>query len=91
MVAGGKLFESAFGADYRRLSYYAFGIWLTLGVVLIYTVLRRVPGGQPHRFRPGRIMFVALVLMPLVALFGLGGGGLARVADPARSTRRFLT
>ena len=32
IVSGGKLFESAFGADY------ALGIWVTAGVVVVYTL-----------------------------------------------------
>ncbi|MGI8704696.1 MAG: sodium/proline symporter PutP [Sphingomicrobium sp.] len=61
LVAGGKLFESAFGADY------AFGLWLTAGVVVAYTLFGGFLAVSLTDFVQGCIMFVALVLLPVVA------------------------
>ncbi len=66
MVAGGKLFESAFGADY------AFGLWLTAGVVVAYTLFGGFLAVSLTDFVQGCIMFVALVLLPVVAFSQLG-------------------
>jgi SSS family solute:Na+ symporter/sodium/proline symporter len=66
MVAGGKLFESAFGADY------ALGLWLTAGVVVIYTLIGGFLAVSLTDFVQGCIMFVALVLLPVVAFSQLG-------------------
>lgn len=71
MVAGGKLFESAFGADY------AFGLWLTGTVIIIYTVFGGFLAVSLTDFVQGAIMFVALILVPLVALGEVGGPGAA--------------
>ena len=67
MVAGGKLFESAFGADY------AFGLWLTAGVIIVYTFFGGFLAVSLTDFVQGCIMFVALVLVPVVALISVGG------------------
>jgi SSS family solute:Na+ symporter/sodium/proline symporter len=69
VVAGGKLFESAFGADY------AFGLWLTAGVVVVYTLFGGFMAVSLTDFVQGCIMFVALVLVPVVALTDVGGFG----------------
>ncbi|MDP1911294.1 MAG: sodium/solute symporter, partial [Hyphomicrobium sp.] len=66
IVAGGKLFESAFGADY------ALGIWITAGVVVVYTLFGGFLAVSLTDFVQGCIMFVALILMPLVAFSELG-------------------
>lgn len=66
MVSGGKLFESAFGADY------AFGLWLTAGVVVTYTLFGGFLAVSLTDFVQGCIMFVALVLLPVVAFSQLG-------------------
>ncbi|HZG08392.1 MAG TPA: sodium/proline symporter PutP [Allosphingosinicella sp.] len=81
MVAGGKLFQSAFGADY------ALGLWVTAGVVVIYTFFGGFMAVSLTDFVQGVIMFVALILVPVVALLEVGGGGAAAVevarANPA--------
>ncbi|MBC2777808.1 sodium/proline symporter PutP [Parasphingopyxis marina] len=69
VVAGGKLFESAFGADYT------FGLWLTAGVVVAYTLFGGFLAVSLTDFVQGCIMFVALVLVPVVALTDVGGSG----------------
>lgn len=71
MVAGGKLFESAFGADYL------FGLWLTAGVIIVYTFFGGFLAVSLTDFVQGCIMFVALILVPLVALTSIGGLGAA--------------
>ena len=78
MVAGGKLFESAFGADY------AFGLWLTAGVVVVYTFFGGFLAVSLTDFVQGTIMFVALILVPLVALTDVGGPASA-MAEAARA------
>jgi SSS family solute:Na+ symporter/sodium/proline symporter len=67
IVAGGKLFESAFGADY------ALGLWITAGVVVAYTLFGGFLAVSLTDFVQGCIMLVALVLLPAVALGQLGG------------------
>jgi SSS family solute:Na+ symporter/sodium/proline symporter len=61
MVAGGKLFETAFGADY------ALGLWITAGVVILYTLVGGFLAVSLTDFVQGIIMFVALIMVPLVA------------------------
>ncbi|MEE2567687.1 sodium/proline symporter PutP [Hyphobacterium marinum] len=68
VVAGGKLFESAFG-----LSYY-WGLYVTAGVVVLYTLLGGFMAVSMTDFVQGCIMFVALILVPVVAFTGVGGG-----------------
>ncbi|GEA06303.1 osmoregulated proline transporter OpuE [Alteromonas sp. KUL42] len=61
LVAGGKLFESAFSVDYQ------LGLFITLGVVVSYTLLGGFLAVSMTDFVQGCIMFVALVLVPFVA------------------------
>ncbi|MBT0587646.1 sodium/proline symporter PutP [Alteromonas oceanisediminis] len=61
LVAGGKLFESAFGIDYH------LGLVITLGVVVCYTLLGGFLAVSMTDFVQGCIMFIALVLVPIVA------------------------
>jgi solute:Na+ symporter, SSS family len=83
LVAGGKLFSSAFGEmiNIGSMSDYAFGIWLTLGIVLIYTVIGGFLAVSLTDFVQGCIMMLALVIMPAVVLWGPGGGGLAQASQ----------
>jgi SSS family solute:Na+ symporter len=67
MVGGGKLFATAFGGDYMT------GVWVTTGVVLAYTMIGGFLAVSLTDFVQGLIMFGALVLMPLVVMFGPGG------------------
>ena len=67
VVAGGKLFESAFGADY------ALGLWITAGVVVVYTLFGGFLAVSVTDFVQGCIMFVALILLPVAAFLQLGG------------------
>lgn len=81
LVAGGKLFDSAFGVDY------AWGLWVTAGVVVAYTLFGGFMAVSMTDFVQGCIMFVALIVVPVVALTDVGGvGGLTetvRGIDPA--------
>jgi len=80
LVAGGKLFESAFAGIFNvgGLSDYSMGIVITLGIVLAYTVVGGFLAVSMTDFVQGCIMMLALVIMPAVVLFGEGGGGLAQ-------------
>lgn len=61
LVAGGKLFESAFEVHYE------LGLIITLGVVVSYTLLGGFLAVSLTDFVQGCIMFVALILVPVVA------------------------
>ena len=82
LVAGGKLFESAFGLDY------GWGLMITAGVVMAYTLLGGFMAVSLTDFVQGCIMFVALILVPIIAVTQVGGVGEAaetiRGVDPAR-------
>lgn len=67
IVAGGKLFEASFGLDYRT------GLFVTAGVVLAYTAIGGFLAVSLTDFVQGCIMFIALILVPIVALFVVGG------------------
>lgn len=67
MVAGGKLFESAFGLDYN------IGLWLTSLVVVGYTFLGGFLAVSLTDFVQGTIMVLALITVPLVAINAVGG------------------
>ncbi|HDZ45696.1 hypothetical protein LCGC14_0098120 [marine sediment metagenome] len=83
LVAGGKLFESAFSGVYNfgDMSNYSMGVMITLGVVLIYTVVGGFLAVSLTDFVQGCIMMLALVIMPLVVLFGEGGGGFSQASE----------
>ncbi|UAA40100.1 sodium/proline symporter PutP [Paraneptunicella aestuarii] len=67
VVAGGKLFESAFG-----MSYYT-GLYVTTGVVVAYTMFGGFMAVSMTDFVQGCIMFIALILVPVVAILNMGG------------------
>ncbi|MGZ9100824.1 MAG: sodium/proline symporter PutP [Brevundimonas sp.] len=81
MVAGGKLFEASFGVDY------AWGLWITAGVVLAYTMIGGFLAVSLTDFVQGCIMFLALILVPVVAMTHVGGPAgvveTVRGVDPA--------
>nr|WP_298964720.1 sodium/proline symporter PutP [uncultured Halomonas sp.] len=83
LVAGGKLFESAFSGIYNfgDMSNYDMGVMITLGVVLIYTVVGGFLAVSMTDFVQGCIMMLALVIMPAVVLFGEGGGGFSQASQ----------
>lgn len=67
MVAGGELFKSAFGLDYQ------WGIWITAGVVILYTLFGGFLAVSWTDFVQGTIMFIALILVPVVTIMNIGG------------------
>ncbi len=81
LVAGGKLFESAFGASYQT------GLWITAGVVVAYVVLGGFLAVSLTDFVQGIIMMLALIVVPLVAWGALdadaGPWTLLQRIDPA--------
>lgn len=74
MVGGGKLFEMAFGGSYMT------GVWVTALVVLAYTMIGGFLAVSLTDFVQGVIMFAALVIMPLVVMFGPGGSAGGSIA-----------
>ncbi len=75
LVGGGKLFATSFAGAFgdMGMSDYTFGVWLTAGVVLAYTMVGGFLAVSLTDFVQGLIMMVALILMPLVVMFGPGG------------------
>jgi len=67
VVAGGKLFDSAFALPYE------LGLFVTAGVVVLYTLLGGFMAVSMTDFVQGVIMFIALILVPVVAITGIGG------------------
>ena len=67
IVAGGKLFESSFGLSYE------VGLYVTAGVVVIYTLFGGFLAVSLTDFVQGCIMFIALVLVPIVVINDVGG------------------
>ncbi|MGL5838467.1 MAG: sodium/proline symporter PutP [Sphingorhabdus sp.] len=68
LVAGGKLFQTAFGADYQT------GLWITASVVVAYVVLGGFLAVSLTDFVQGTIMAIALVVVPVMAWQGLPDG-----------------
>lgn len=82
LVSGGRLFESSFNLDYK------IGLFVTVGVVVAYTLFGGFLAVSWTDFVQGCIMFIALVLVPIVAFTDIGGvaetfNGIKAV-DPAR-------
>jgi SSS family solute:Na+ symporter len=69
LVSGGLLFDSSFGLDYTT------GMLVTAGVVVAYTLFGGFLAVSLTDFVQGIIMFLALVLVPIVAFTNLGGVG----------------
>ncbi|MGK0441398.1 MAG: SSS family solute:Na+ symporter/sodium/proline symporter [Pseudohongiellaceae bacterium] len=69
VVAGGKLFESSFGLNYEA------GLYITAGIVVVYTLMGGFLAVSLTDFVQGCIMFLALVLVPMVVLTDIGGVG----------------
>ncbi len=62
LVGGGKLFESAFNVEYQ------YGVIITMLVVVAYTLMGGFLAVSRTDFVQGVIMFIALVMVPIVAL-----------------------
>lgn len=67
VVAGGKLFESSLGMNYE------LGLYITAGVVVAYSTFGGFLAVSTTDFVQGCIMFVALILVPIVAINEIGG------------------
>jgi SSS family solute:Na+ symporter/sodium/proline symporter len=67
IVAGGKLFESAFNLPYET------GLYVTASVVVAYTLFGGFLAVSLTDFVQGCIMFIALVLVPVVTIQEVGG------------------
>lgn len=82
LVGGGKLFETAFGGAIHigGMSDYTAGLWITAGVVLAYTMVGGFLAVSLTDFVQGIIMLLALIVMPLVVMFGPGGASGASIA-----------
>ena len=86
VVAGGKLFEASFGLDYR------LGLFLTAGVVIAYTLFGGFLAVSLTDFVQGVIMFVALIMVPIVAFTQLGGlGEIAQTTRAVADTPNYLS
>ncbi|WP_019243508.1 MULTISPECIES: sodium/proline symporter PutP [Bacillus] len=66
MVAGGELFKTAFGIDYKM------GILLTAGVVILYTLFGGFLAVSWTDSVQGLIMFLALIIVPTVTIVNVG-------------------
>ncbi|MDQ0272464.1 sodium/proline symporter PutP [Cytobacillus purgationiresistens] len=77
MVSGGVLFESIFGMNYTT------GLLIVAGVTIAYTLFGGFLAVSLTDLVQGLIMVIALVLVPIVTLFHVGGLGDA--VDTARS------
>ncbi|MEC3879221.1 sodium/proline symporter PutP [Parapedobacter sp. 10938] len=69
MVSGGRLFESAFSMDYNT------GLWVTSLVVVFYTFIGGFMAVSITDAVQGSIMVIALLLIPTVVIFQVGGVG----------------
>jgi len=82
MVAGGLFFESSFGLDYHT------GLLIVSAVVVAYTLFGGFLAVSYTDFVQGLIMFLALIFVPVIGLFVVGGfDGAAesiRAVDPSR-------
>ncbi len=83
LVGGGKLFETSFAGLFGGfgMSDYMLGIWITALVVLAYTMVGGFLAVSLTDFVQGLIMVTALVIMPLVVMFGPGGAAGESLTD----------
>lgn len=81
LVAGGVLFEKTFGLDYE------IAVWVGSAVIVSYTFLGGFLAVSWTDFFQGLMMFLALIIVPIIAVAAVGGWGetTARVGtiDPA--------
>ncbi len=63
LVAGGTLFENAFGMNYH------YGLMLTAGVVVAYTLIGGFLAVSMTDFVQGCIMFLALIIVPVTGYY----------------------
>ncbi|OYD09586.1 sodium/proline symporter PutP [Paludifilum halophilum] len=77
MVSGGELFKNSFEMDYL------WGVWITAGVVIAYTLFGGFLAVSWTDFVQGTIMFIALILVPAVVI--MEGGGIEATFDEIRT------
>lgn len=65
MVSGGKLFENAFDINYY------IGLFVVAGIVIFYTFLGGYLAVSLTDLFQGTIMFIAMIIVPVVAIFTL--------------------
>lgn len=75
LAAGGKLFNSVFGIDYR------IALTIGAGVILVYTFMGGFLAVCVTDFIQGSLMLVALLTVPLLAWRLLGAGGTTEVLN----------
>jgi sodium/proline symporter len=84
MVSGGVFMESSFGAGYRA------GMILIAVVTILYTLFGGFLAVSYTDFVQGIMMFLALVAVPVIGLFAVGGPGemvdTVREVDPGMLT-----
>jgi sodium/proline symporter len=86
VVAGGKLFEASFGLNYQ------LGLFLTAGVVITYTLIGGFLAVSLTDFVQGVIMFIALIMVPIVAFMQLGSlGDIAQITREAADAPNYLS
>ncbi|MCZ8536814.1 sodium/proline symporter PutP [Paenisporosarcina quisquiliarum] len=82
MVAGGVFFDESFGLDYHT------GLLIVSAVVIAYTLFGGFLAVSYTDVVQGLVMFLALILVPVIGLFLVGGSDGAaesiRSVDPAR-------
>ncbi len=66
-VAGGKLFNTAFGLDYN------YSLFLTAGIVVFYTLAGGFAAVCWTDLFQGFLMFFSILIVPVTALFYIGG------------------
>ncbi|MCM3163659.1 sodium/proline symporter PutP [Metabacillus litoralis] len=69
MVGGAKLFEASFGLSYTQ------ALWIGAIVIISYTFLGGFLAVSWTDFIQGILMFLALIIVPIVAVNKLGGWG----------------
>ena len=86
LVGGGKLFTTAFSGlvDLGWASDYSIGVWLTLGIVMAYTVIGGFLAVSLTDFVQACIMMIALVLMPVLVLTTGQGNGVGQASERLR-------
>jgi len=67
MVAGGVFFEASFDA------HYLFGMLLVAGITLTYTLFGGFLGASLTDVAQGLLMLAALIVVPLITVFSMGG------------------
>lgn len=80
LTAGGKLFQSSLNLSYD------LGLWVTAGIVVLYTLIGGFLAVSMTDFVQGCIMFIALLIVPIVAFTDVGsiseGVNIARNLNP---------